>query len=1187
MTEVASPVPVYSIPTMFILSPKQKYTARRSHAHLFVATLVALFALVMSFAQSANATTLPNGFTETEIARGLLSPVAMTFAPDGRIFVTEQTGMLRVIKNGVLLAEPFLDLTERVDAYGERGLHSIEFDPQFGTNRYVYVHYTARSPVSHNRVSRFVVSNANADRADVNSETVLLDLNLLGDSTFHNGGAIKFGSDGKLYIATGENAVAANSQSLANLLGKILRINSDGSVPTDNPFYQTATGENRLIWALGLRNPFTFAFQDGTGKMFINDVGQSAWEEINEGRAGANYGWAETEGYTTDPRFRSPVFAYQHLVGATQGCAITGGAFYNPAVTQFPGEYLGAYFFADYCGGWIKRLDPTTKTVTSFAADIDSPVDLKVSREGDLYYLARGAGSVVRVRYGNDAPLADTYLSDLAWTSQTNGYGPVETDQSNGEEYANDGRMIVLNGTPYRKGLGAHANSEVRYRLAGAYTNFSTDVGIDDEAADDGSVVFEVWADGAKLFDSGRMTGTSATKQVRVSVAGKQELILIVRDAGDGIYHDHADWAGAFLTAAPVIPPTITAQPASQTANAGASVMFSVAASGTATLRYQWQRNGVNISGANASSYTLSPATSADNAAQFRAVVSNTAGSATSNAATLTVLPNDAPIATITAPLTGSLYRAGETISYAGTATDTEDGVIPASRFTWRVDFHHDTHTHPLLAPTSGARSGTFTVPNVGETSANVWYRIYLTVTDSVGVSHTTYRDVLPRTANIYINTTPAGLQVTLDGQPVSAPLAVRSVVGMRRTLVAVSPQVLNGKSYEFVSWSSVGALRNDSQTHSIATPDFDTNYTATFREGVAPASFQFSLANYTANEESGEATITVQRTGNTSASATVEYATVDANLLVRCDVAGGTASPRCDYTTAVGRLQFAANETSKTFTVILTNDGYAEAAETLSVELRDPSNAVLGAQRTTSLRINDVDTATTQNPINSNDFFVRQHYYDFLGRQPAPVEVNAWMSKLNACAAGDIRCDRIKVSAGFFQSAEFQQKGFFAYRFYKVSLGRMPTYAEFIPDMTRLKGTQAADKDEFTRYWMTRPDFRQIYDGLTNQAFVEELQRRAGMTFANPAQTVADLNGNQKTRAQVLRETLESNQIYQKEFNEAWVVLSYFGYLRRDGAASEYAAWKRVIDQRPDDYRQMIGGFLESMEYRLRFGKP
>src|SRR5439155_12911459 len=141
---------------------------------------------------------------------------------------------------------------------------------------------------AHNRVSRFTASG---DVAVAGSETVILELDDLSTASNHNGGAIHFGPDGRLYVAVGENATSANAQTLANRLGKMLRINADGSIPIDNPFSSTAVGVNRAIWALGLRNPFTFAIQPGTGRMFINDVGQSTWEEIDDGVAGANYGW--------------------------------------------------------------------------------------------------------------------------------------------------------------------------------------------------------------------------------------------------------------------------------------------------------------------------------------------------------------------------------------------------------------------------------------------------------------------------------------------------------------------------------------------------------------------------------------------------------------------------------------------------------------------------------------------------------------------------------------------------------------------------------------------------------------------------------------------------------------------------------------------------------------------------------
>jgi glucose/arabinose dehydrogenase len=640
---------------------------------LFALALLSLLAvLTLAPATPAAAATLPTGFTETQIVSGLASPTAMAFAPDGRIFVALQGGQLRVIKNGALLPTPFLTVT--VSSSGERGLLGVTFDPDFATNRFVYVYYTATTPAIHNRLSRFT---ANGDVAVAGSETVLLELNNLTSATNHNGGALHFGPDGKLYVAVGENATSSNSQTLGNLLGKILRLNKDGTIPTDNPFFGSAGGNNRAIWALGLRNPFTFAFQPGSGRMFINDVGQNAWEEINDGIAGSNYGWPNTEGPTTNPAYRAPLFSYGHGSGATTGCAITGGVFYNPTSPQFPADYVGKYFFADYCSGWIRRFDPATGTSTAFASGISSPVDLRLTDDGSLWYLARGNGAVYRVNY----------------------------------------------------------------------------------------------------------TASQA--------------------------------------------PNVTADPQSRTVAVSQSATFTVAASGTAPLSYQWQRNGADIAGATGSSYTLASATLADNGAAFRAIVSNAFGSDTSNAATLTVTSNQAPTAAITAPANNTLYRGGETFTYSGTGSDPEDGNLPPSAFTWQIDFHHASHTHPFLAPTSGATGGTFTIPTSGETADDVFYRLYLTVRDSAGLTHTVFHDVVPRKATITLQTVPAGLQLTLDGQPVTAPHSVVGVVGITRTLGVVSPQTVGGTSYTFQSWSDGGAA-----THTISTPAANTTYTATFQAG-------------------------------------------------------------------------------------------------------------------------------------------------------------------------------------------------------------------------------------------------------------------------------------------------------------------------------------------------------------------
>ncbi|MFL6247223.1 MAG: PQQ-dependent sugar dehydrogenase [Thermoanaerobaculia bacterium] len=401
------------------------------------------YILLLTFTLSASAATLPAGFSETVIS-GLSNPTAMAMAPDGRIFVCQQGGALRVIKNNALLATPFITLT--VNSDGERGLLGIAFDPDFLTNRYVYVYYTATTPAIHNRISRLTAAG---DVAAPGSEVVLLDLNNLS-ATNHNGGAIHFGRDGKLYAAVGENAVSSNSQTLSNLLGKVLRLNKDGSIPSDNPFYGIASGVNRSIWALGLRNPFTFAFHPNSGRMFINDVGQSQWEEIDDGAAGANYGWPNTEGPTNDPAYVSPLYFYANANAVE--CAIAGGTFYAPEVRQFPASYVESYFFSDLCGGWIHRLDQTV-TSNGFATGINSPVDQFVGHDGSLYYLARGTGAVVRVRWNQhlegdvngDAVVNDADAFYLIRYLHSGGPAPVQGGDvdNNGQVNGNDLAYLV------------------------------------------------------------------------------------------------------------------------------------------------------------------------------------------------------------------------------------------------------------------------------------------------------------------------------------------------------------------------------------------------------------------------------------------------------------------------------------------------------------------------------------------------------------------------------------------------------------------------------------------------------------------------------------------------------------------------------------------------------------------------
>ncbi len=351
-----------------------------------------------------NSVVLPNGFTTTLVAGGITGATAMEVASDGRVFLCEQTGTLRVVKGDKLLDQPFVTLD--VDRTWERGLIGVALDPDFARNGFLYVNHVMARPKIHHRISRFT---AQGDVAQAGSEFILLegdDQTRLGGvvPAGHQGGAIHFGGDGKLYVAIGDQTAGDPAQRLDTLQGKLLRLNPDGSIPEDNPFYRIAQGKYRAIWALGLRNPFCFAVQPGTGRIFINDVGNTRWEEVDEGFAGANYGWPLAEGPGADRRFREPIHSYPVA-------SVTGGAFCPTDLPRgFPPRYRGKYFFMDFVKGWIKVLDPDhPERVETFATGLARPVDLKFAPDGSLYVLLRDAwvidqnfrpatGSLLRIR---------------------------------------------------------------------------------------------------------------------------------------------------------------------------------------------------------------------------------------------------------------------------------------------------------------------------------------------------------------------------------------------------------------------------------------------------------------------------------------------------------------------------------------------------------------------------------------------------------------------------------------------------------------------------------------------------------------------------------------------------------------------------------------------------------------------
>ncbi len=346
-----------------------------------------------------NAATFPdsNAYTWQPIVSGLQRPVDLQTDGSGRLFIIEKTGRIRIIQNGQLLIAPFLDITDRVNDNGnEMGLLGLAFPPNYPQNGFFYVNYTGRG--GNTFISRFT---ATGNDADPNSEKILLTV----DQPFpnHNGGVLTFGPDGYLYAGLGDGGAAGdpfgNAQSLNTLLGKILRIDVNGgdpyAIPTDNPF-------GNEIWAYGLRNPWRMSFDGSTGDLYIGDVGQGTWEEIDflpaGSPGGANFGWDFREGAheydgNAPAGLVDPVAEYSHAEG---GCSVTGGYVYRGAMT----EWNGIYLFGDYCTGFVwglirsgdtwqkQKLFDLDVTITSFGQDETGEIYL-TSDNGGVYRLIR------------------------------------------------------------------------------------------------------------------------------------------------------------------------------------------------------------------------------------------------------------------------------------------------------------------------------------------------------------------------------------------------------------------------------------------------------------------------------------------------------------------------------------------------------------------------------------------------------------------------------------------------------------------------------------------------------------------------------------------------------------------------------------------------------------------------------
>jgi glucose/arabinose dehydrogenase/PKD repeat protein len=364
----------------------------------------------------------PSGFVNEVVVPGITNATTIAFLPDGRMLVGELTETIWVVQPGASTPDPvpFLQL-DASQLFAEQGLMDILLDPDFASNGYFYVFYTKGflSSDNFNRVSRFTASG---NVALPGSEFVLWQDDLLAGGE-HHGGSLAIGLDGKLYITSGDASFGQFVQQLSNFKGKVLRINLDGTTPTDNPFYDGAGPNKDQIWALGLRNPFRMSIDPVTGRMYIGDVGDHSWEEVDVGAAGANFGWPQCEGTCAVAGMTNPIFAYPH---PGRDAAITGGFVYRGS--QFPVEYQGNYFYADYPQNIIRRLvldanGAVTADLPFWPADghvddpdVGDPAELSQGPDGSLYYVDIGfdgaynpnPASIRRIRWagGNQPPVA-------------------------------------------------------------------------------------------------------------------------------------------------------------------------------------------------------------------------------------------------------------------------------------------------------------------------------------------------------------------------------------------------------------------------------------------------------------------------------------------------------------------------------------------------------------------------------------------------------------------------------------------------------------------------------------------------------------------------------------------------------------------------------------------------------------
>jgi PKD repeat protein len=708
-----------------------------------------------------HAASYPSGFEERTVVGGLDGPMSMAWAPDGRLFVIEKSGRLKVVPPGGSTATTILDISNRVNHANDRGLLGLALDSSFATNGYLYLSYTYDvTPLTADsdgamvsRVGRFTIGANNS----VSPETVVVGSHVSGpcpvpsntvdcipsDGLSHSIGTVISAPDGTLWIASGDAAdynrvdpLAFRTYDERSMAGKILHIDRDGRglpghsfCPADNDLTHVCT----KVHSKGFRNPFRFKLRPGGG-LVVGDVGWNTREEVSLiGTAGKSYGWPCYEGTIRTPGYKDraectaeyakegtpdahvgPQHDYPH---GSSGNAVMAGPEYTGA--EYPAGYRGDVFFADFAGGFIRRLelgaDGNVTSVASFSTGWVG-VELKEMPNGDLAY-SDGGSAIKRIAYtpGNRSPVAD------ASATPTSGQAPLP----------------------------------VQFSAAGS-------------SDPDGDGLTYDW------------------------------------DFGDGTPH-----------------------------------------SSQANPSHTYPNNGT---------YTA------------RLTVSDGRGLPASDTVAIAV-GNGAPVPRIDAPLDESLYRGGQVIQLSGSATDPQDGTLPASAYRWTVNLYHGEHIHPVNSfdgvtrPSFGAND---------DHDADSYFEVTLTVTDSSGLTGSQTIQLRPQTVRYTLASTPAGAPLSYAGFAGGAPMERTAAIGFRTTISAADRFVSGGREYVFDHWSDGGARQHD-----VVIPAGDTTVTAHYRDS---GSANGLVAAFGFGEGSGNTTGDASGRGNNGATAGATWTTAGKN---------------------------------------------------------------------------------------------------------------------------------------------------------------------------------------------------------------------------------------------------------------------------------------------------------------------